>query len=45
MEKNKNLVQKVVTLNEGTNKGNIKPQSNIDKSKILPPPPPKPKSH
>lgn len=38
MEKNKNFLQKATVLNEGVNKGNIKPQTNVDKSKILPPP-------
>jgi len=44
MEKNKNFLQKATVLNEGVNKGNIKPQTNVDKSKILPPPAPKPKT-
>jgi hypothetical protein len=42
VEKNKKNPIQTNILREGVNKGNIKEPNNIDKSKILPPPPPKP---
>jgi hypothetical protein len=45
MEKNRaNSTQKTVILNEGVNKGNIKPQTNTSNISVAPPPPPKPKA-
>ncbi len=44
MENNNKNTAQTSTLTEGVNKGNIKSQSNVDKSTVKPPPAPQPKA-